>query len=139
MRSRHKWKTASLLMLTLASLSGCRQKLPPEAEAAVLGPYDPHIYQPVIISVDQVDPLPEDVAAGAEEVWCVNLTIRCVSPYYWTQDEYTTCGDSRLVRLIDGRYQVSVLTSEEDEQKWEERGCELMEVRAGAPSQRAPW
>ena len=139
MISRIELIKGSLLVLALTILTGCGQRLPPDAEAAVLGPYDPHIYQPVIISVEQVEPLLEDVVAGAEEVWCVNLTIRCISPYYWTQDEYTTCGDSRLVRLIDGRYQVSVLMDEEDEANWERRGCELMEVRAEAPSQRAPW
>jgi hypothetical protein len=139
MKRKINWTSASVVALTLATLIGCVQRLPPEAEEAVLGPYDPQIYQPVIISVDQVEPLPEDVAVGAEEVWCVNLTVRCVSPFYWTRDEYPTCGDSRLVRLIDGQYQVSVLMDEEDEAKWEERGCELMEVQVDAPSQRAPW
>jgi len=31
------------------------------------------------------------------------------------------------VRLIDGQWQVVVVRTDEDKEKWEARGCELME------------
>jgi hypothetical protein len=140
MRKRNRWLVLWLACTVLGPvLTGCGPKLSPEATDALLGRYDPYIDQPRIISAKRVEPLDVDVAVGAQEVWCVNMTVRCISPYYWTQDQYTTCGDSRLVRLIGEEWHVSVLTTEEDTQEWEERGCDLMPVRADPPNSRAPW
>ena len=66
----------------------------------------------------------EDIEVGAEEVWCVNFTVLCWGPPY-TLEEKSTCADSRLVRLIDGEWQVSLVVTDEDKANWEARGCEL--------------
>jgi hypothetical protein len=115
-----------LVFIVLAMvLAGCGDKLPPEAKDAVLRGYAQD-EKPRIDSARQVDPLPEDLEQGAEEVWCVNLVFSCWSCGY---GEWRTCADSRLVRQIDGGWQVSVVFTEEDKEKWEARGCELMSDR----------
>jgi hypothetical protein len=140
MRMSTRWLALVLVSTVVgAALTGCGPKLSPAAKDALLGRYDPYIDQPQIISAKRVEPLESDITVGALEVWCVNMTVRCISPYYWTQDLYTTCGDSRLVRLIGDEWHVSVLVTEEDEQDWEARGCDLMPVIAAPPNPRAPW
>jgi hypothetical protein len=115
-----------LVFIVLAMiLTGCGGRLPPEAKDAVLRGYAQD-EKPRIDSAQQVEPLPEDLELGAEEVWCVNLVFSCWSCGY---GEWRTCADSRLVRQIDGEWQVSVVFTEEDKEKWEARGCELMPDR----------
>lgn len=118
----------AILLLTAAlatGLSGCGDRLPREVEAAIINAFDPD-EQPRLQSVNQVDPLPVDLEAGAEEVWCVNIIFRCFTPVYYGRDELSTCGDNRLVRLVDGQYQIIRLRSDEDEADWIARGCELL-------------
>jgi predicted small lipoprotein YifL len=117
--------TVLLILTTLATvLTGCGDKLPPDAKAATLETFDA-IDEPRIHTAKHVEPLAEDIEAGAEEVWCVNLTYLCWGPPY-TFEEHSTCADNRLVRLIDGEWQVSILVTDEDEANWEARGCELI-------------
>jgi len=113
------------IFITLAIvLTGCGDKLPPDAKAATLETFDA-IDEPRIHTAKHVEPLAEDIEAGAEEVWCVNFTCLCWGPPY-TFEEHSTCADNRLVRLIDGEWQVSILVTDEDEANWEARGCELI-------------
>ncbi len=116
-----------LLTVLLLALAGCGPTLPPDARRAVLRRFDPeeevHIHR-----VQQVTPLPEDLEAGAEEVWCVSLTFTCWSCAY---GEFRTCSDSRLVRRIDDHWEVSLLFTEEDKAQYEARGCELMVETVG--------
>jgi hypothetical protein len=123
----------SLIVVVLAVvLAGCRNRLPPDAKAAAIGTFDP-IDEPRIDSVKRAKPLPEDVEMGAEEVWCVNFTFLCWTPPFFTSGEHTTCADSRLVRLIDGGWQVSLVVTDEDKANWEARGCELMPNHVDMP------
>ena len=120
---------AVLMFITLAVvLAGCGGALPPDAKKAVLSAFDPgqkvHIH-----SAQQVEPLQEDLEMGAEEVWCVNVTFTCWS---CAHGEYRTCADSRLVRRIGGNWEVSLVLTEEDKEKWEARGCELISDVVGA-------
>jgi hypothetical protein len=114
---------AMLVFIVLAmTLGGCGGALPPDAKEVLLSTFDPD-EKPRIDSAHQVEPLQEDIEIGAEEVWCVNLIFTCWSCAY---GEFRTCADSRLVRRIDDRWQVSLVLTEEDKAKWEARGCELM-------------
>jgi len=79
---------------------------------------------PCIDSARQVEPLPEDLEMGAEEVWCVNLTFTCWSCDY---GEFRTCADSRLMRRIGDNWKVTLVLTDVDREKWEARGCELIE------------
>jgi hypothetical protein len=85
--------------------------------------------QPRIDTVQKADLLPEDVAAGVEEAWCVTMTFRCMM----ASMDFTTCADSRLVRRIDDRWQVFVVSTDEEESAWEARGCELPPDIVGSP------
>jgi predicted small lipoprotein YifL len=111
-----------VLILLAMTLAGCGSGLPPDAKEAVLSGFEPE-EKPRIDSAQQVEPLPEDLEMDVEEVWCVNLTFACWSCSY---GEWRTCADSRLVRRIDGDWQISVVFDDEDKEKWEARGCELM-------------
>ena len=114
---------AILASIVLAmALTGCGEKLPSDAKKAVLGAFELE-ERPRIDSAQQVEPLQEDLAMGAEEVWCVNLTFTCWSCGH---GEWRTCADSRLMRRIGGNWQVSLVVTDEDREKWETRGCELM-------------
>jgi hypothetical protein len=111
-----------LFIVLAMALAGCSGALPPDARETVLSTFEPD-EKPHIDSAKQVEPLPEDLETGAEEVWCVNLTFACWS---CSRGEWHTCADSRLVRRIHGNWQVSVALTEEDKEKWEARGCKLM-------------
>jgi hypothetical protein len=129
---RTGWAVVLLVITALATaLAGCGGGLPPAAEEAVLYTFDP-IDEPRIDSVKRAEPLVEDVEAGAQEVWCVNLTFLCWTPPY-SFVEHTTCADSRLVRLIDGEWRVTVVVTEQDRADWEARGCELMPNHVDMP------
>jgi hypothetical protein len=104
-------------------LVGGGARLPPDAKKVALGSFDP-IDEPRIDSAKQVDPLEEDLALGAAEVWCVNFTFLCWGPPY-TFVEKSTCSDSRLIRRIGDEWQVSLVVTDEDKANWEARGCEL--------------
>ena len=113
-----------ILALTLLAIvsAGCGGKLPPDAKETVFSGFEPE-EKPHIDSARQAEPLQEDLEMGAEQVWCVNLTFTCWSCSY---GEFRTCADSRLVRRIDGNWHVSLVLTDEDKEKWEARGCELM-------------
>jgi len=93
----------------------------------VLRGFDPQS-NPHIDRAQQVTPLAEDLALGAEEVWCVNIVYTCWSCEY---SRYRTCADNRLVRRIGDRWEISVLQTEEDRALWEERGCLLLDPIVG--------
>ena len=117
-----------LMFFILATiLSGCGGALPAEAKETVLSAFEDGEL-PNIHSAKQVEPLPEDLAVGATEVWCVNLTFEC-----WSCDrgEFQTCADSRLVRRIDSEWQVSIVFTDEDQELWKARGCEPIEGKVG--------
>lgn len=115
--------TLILLSVLLAViLAGCGPALPDDAQETVLNEFDPDT-NAIIDSAKQVEPLQQDLDVGAEEVWCVNITFTCWSCDY---GEWRTCGDNRLVRRIDGEWQVSLTTTDEEQELWEARGCELL-------------
>jgi hypothetical protein len=116
---------AFILPATL--LAGCGDPLPPDVKETVLSGFDLED-KARINSAKNVEPLQEDLDMGADEVWCVNVTFRCWSCDY---GEYRTCADSRLVCRIDGVWQVSLVATEQDRAKWEERGCKLIEGTVG--------
>lgn len=126
-------RTRAALVLTLLSvflttlLGGCGRALPADAKEIVFDGFDPD-ENATIYSAKQVEPLQVDLDAGAEEVWCVNLTYTCWSCDY---GEFRTCADSRLLRRINGEWQVSLVFTDEDKELWEARGCELIEGTVG--------
>jgi hypothetical protein len=112
-----------LVFVALAmALTECSGPLPADAKEVIFSAFEPE-EKPRIDSARQVEPLQEDLEMGAEEVWCVNLIFACWSCAY---GEWRTCADSRLVRLIDDNWRVSWVLTDEDKEKWEARGCELM-------------
>ena len=120
---KYQMVRCGLVLFVLATLLvGCGDSLPPEAREVVFNAFE-SVQKPRIVSVQQVEPLPQDLEMGAEEVWCVNLSVDC-----WSQDDgHQTCGDSRLVRRVRDDWQVSVVATDEDREMWEARGCELAE------------
>ena len=74
-------------------------------------------------TVKLAEPLPQDIAAGSERVWCVSILYSCIS---CTDVEFRTCGTNRLVRQVDGEWQIFKVTTDEEKDDWEARGCELM-------------
>ncbi len=114
--------TAIIAITVLVVLGGCRSPLPPEAQEVLFDAFDPD-ENPRIDSVEAAKLLPEDQALGMEEAWCVNVTFVCWSCGY---GEYRTCADSRLVYRVGDTWQVSLVVTEEDKRKWEDRGCELI-------------
>ena len=129
---RARWKTHLLLFIFAVGLAGCGSRLPSEVESMVLSSFDPD-EQPRIHAATQVEPLAEDTAAGAQEVWCVDITFRCFTSLYYGRGEYSTCGDNRLVRLINGEWQISRVITDEEQDAWTTRGCELMEAVIDLP------
>lgn len=123
--ARWKMVSALVLMTTLLSiiLTGCGEALPADAKARVFDGFEIED-KATIHSAQQAELLQEDLDMGAEEAWCVNVTFTCWSCEH---NQYQICADSRIVRLIDGEWQVSVIVSDEDKANWEARGCELIE------------
>ena len=122
----HRRVIPTLVLLTILLpmiLTGCGEPLPADAQETLFNGFEVED-KATIHSARQAEPLPEDLDMGAEEVWCVNVTFAC-----WSCDfaEWRTCADSRLMRLIDGEWQMTLVVSEEDAEKWEARGCELIE------------
>jgi hypothetical protein len=113
--------TALALITLTMTLTGCGEKLPADAQEALFSTFEPE-EAPHIETVKRVEPLPEDLAVGAEEVWCVNLVYGC---YSCSRLEILTCAGSRLVRRIDGKWQISLVMTEEAKEAWAARGCEL--------------
>lgn len=107
------------------TLTACGDSLPPDATEIVFGAFNSG-ENPQIDSAQQAEPLPEDLAAGADQVWCVNLTFTCWS---CAHGEYQTCADSRLVRRIGDEWQVSLVLTGQDKELWKARGCKLIENR----------
>jgi hypothetical protein len=112
-----------LLLLLLTILTGCSEPLPAAAKEALFDGFEA-ADKATIHSAEPAQLLQEDLDLGATEVWCVNVTFACWSCDY---GEWHTCADSRLMRLIDGEWQVSLVVSDEDAEKWQARGCELIE------------
>jgi hypothetical protein len=119
--------TVVLTTWLLLMVAGCRPPAPSDVRQAVLRSFDAD-QNARIHAAHQAQLLEVDALAGAEEVWCVNVTFRCWS---CAHGEYRTCADSRLVRRIDGQPQVSLVLTEEDQADWEARGCELLENTVG--------
>ncbi len=121
------WKMVSALVLMTIlmsmSLTGCGEALPADAKATVFDGFEVED-KATIHSAQQAELLQEDLDIGVEEAWCVNVTFTCWSCDY---GQYQTCADSRIARLIDGEWQVSVIVSDEDKANWEARGCEPIE------------
>ena len=114
---------ALLTILLPIILAGCGESLPADAKETLFDGFD--IEDKVSIhSAQQAELLQEDLDVGAAEVWCVNVTFTCWSCEY---GQYQTCADSRLARLIDGEWQITVVMFDEDKAKWEARGCEPIE------------
>jgi hypothetical protein len=115
-----------LLLITLLILTcaGCGRKLPTGAKQAVLDTIGP-ASRVGIYTFERAKLLPKDIDAGIEEAWCVNMTFRCRDPEFADLGDFVTCADSRLVRLIDGQWSVSVVITERDREDWKARGCEL--------------
>ena len=111
----------TLVVLVLALILAACTGLPSDARRAALNTMGAG-NEPRIISAQQVEPLPEDTAAGADEVWCVNLSYTC---WVCTCGDYRICGTSRLLRRIAGHWQVKPVITVQDRQAWEARGCEL--------------
>jgi hypothetical protein len=120
-------RVIAVLVVLAAILAGCGDPLPSDAKESVLSGFELED-KARINSAKKAEPLQEDLDMGAEEVWCVNVTFTC-----WSCDyaEYRTCADSRLVRRIDGVWQVALVATEEDQEKWEARGCKLIEGTVG--------
>ena len=126
----------AILFLALAcmlTLAACGNKLPQEAKELILGTFDPD-ERPNLHYVAQVEPLADDLAVGAEEVWCVNITFRCYTAGYYGRGELSTCADSRLVRLIDGQWHTARVVTDQDRANWEARGCESIDEVIALPS-----
>jgi len=125
----HRMMSALVLLTILLPtiLTGCGEPLPADAQETLFDGFEVED-KATIHSAERAELLQEDLDMGAEEVWCVNVTFAC-----WSCDfaEWRTCADSRLMRLIDGEWQVSLVISEEDEEKWEARGCEPIEGTVG--------
>jgi len=113
----------SLTMLLTIILGGCGRALPVDAKEALFSGFESDD-NATIYSARQAEPLQQDLDMGADEIWCVNVTFKCWSCVY---GQYQTCADSRLMRRINGEWQVSLVVSEDDKEKWEARGCELIE------------
>ena len=122
---KHSIRDGAILVFTILAmaLAGCSGSLPPDAKKVVLSGFEPD-ENPCIDSARQVESLPEDLEMGAEEVWCVNLTFTCWSCDY---GEFRTCADSRLMRRIGDNWEVTLVLTDVDREKWEARGCELIE------------
>lgn len=117
MNARSVFLKAALVAL-IVPLTAC-SPLPREAKEAVLHPFDPE-EQPRILSVHRGDLLPEDTEAGVEEIWCVKVVYRCWS---CPHAEWRTCVSGYLVRRVGGAWQSAEMTTEEDWESWEARGC----------------
>lgn len=121
-----------VFVLVVIVLAGCsRAALPSEAKTAVLRGFGPDM-DVRIDSAQQVELLAEDLAMDAEEVWCVTVTYRC-----WICDygEFRTCGDNRLARRIDDTWDISLVTTPQEEGRWEARGCTLLSPVVGSSTQ----
>ena len=127
--SRHRVVPALVLLIILLPtiLTGCSEPLPADAKEILFDGFETED-KATIHSAKQAELLQEDLDMGAEEVWCVNVTFAC-----WSCDfaEWHTCADSRLMRLVGGEWQVSLVVSDEDAEKWEARGCEPIERTVG--------
>jgi hypothetical protein len=132
MRDRRITAVLLLTIVLVPALTSCGSQLPSEAKEVAFSTFDPD-ERPRISSATKVELQPEDIEAGAEEVWCVNLTFRCFTTIYYGRGEYSTCGDNRLARLVDGEWRISRVITDEDRANWEARGCELMEAVIGLP------
>lgn len=128
LRSKAIVVVAGVLLGMLLGLGGCSNGLPEGAAEAVLGSID-ELDQPRIDRAGRAELLAEDIAGGVEEAWCVTMTFQCMMASL----DYTTCADSRLVRRIDGEWEVIVVFTNEDESAWEARGCDLPPDIVGEP------
>lgn len=125
----HRPARAALLLAmgVILIVAGCRPQAPSDVRQAVLHTFDAGS-NVRIHTAHQAERLEEDIAAGAEEVWCVTVTFKCWSCGH---GEFRTCADNRLVRRIDGELEVSLVTTEDHRADWEARGCELLDNTVG--------
>ena len=116
MRGKRISRFALLLMAVL--LVAC-DRLPREAEDTLFGNFDIDD-TPRLLSVKQVEVLPEDEAMGAEEVWCANVAYTC-----WSCDyaQFITCSSAWLLRRVGDRWVADGVALEEDWDRWDAQGC----------------
>ncbi len=105
-------------MVVCLSLVGCAS-LPGGAKETVLSSFISE-EEPRILSAHKARLLPEDVAAGVEEVWCVEVAFRCWS---CPHGEWRTCVSGYLVRRLGDRWESAEMRTEEEWAGWEARGC----------------
>ena len=127
--TRHRMMSLLVLLTILLPtiLTGCGEAMPVDAQEALFDGFEVED-KATIHSVEQAELLPEDLDLGAEQAWCANVTFSCWS---CESGEWRTCADSRLMRLIDGEWQMSLVVSDEDVEKWEARGCTPIEGTVG--------
>jgi hypothetical protein len=112
---------ARLALLLMAILLVACERLPREAETTLFANFEPDEV-PRLISVKQVEVLPEDEAMGAEEVWCANVAHVC-----WSCDyaQFITCSSAWLIRRVGDRWVAHGVALEEDWDRWEAQGCPI--------------
>ena len=110
-----------LALLLMAVLLVACDRLPREAETALFGSFDP-ADGPRLLSVKQVEVLPEDEVVGADEVWCANVAYVC-----WSCDyaQFMTCSSPWLLRRIGDRWVADGVALEADWDRWEAQGCPI--------------
>ncbi|HEY77034.1 MAG TPA: hypothetical protein G4O00_12830 [Thermoflexia bacterium] len=111
----------ALLLSLLFPLTGCTP-LPQGAKDAVLASFPPE-EEPRLLSTHKARLLPEDAAAGVEEVWCVEVAYRCWS---CPHGEWRTCVSGYLVRRIEKQWESAEMRTEEEWAEWEARGCPVV-------------
>ncbi len=116
--------------LGLTILVAACASLPSGAADAVLHTYAPD-EQASIFASKKGALLEEDRQAGAEEVWCVQVSHLC---YDCARQQLKTCVSGRLARLIRGAWSVEFVMDSEDIEAWRRRGCpEIESVVADSP------
>ena len=108
----------AFLLSLLLPLAACAP-LPGEAKAAVLTSFPPE-EEPRILSTHKARLLPDDVAAGVEEIWCIEVAYRCWS---CPHGEWRTCVSGYLVRRVGQEWHSAEMRTEEEWMGWRMRGC----------------
>ena len=120
MDTRKVFLRISLLLLFLF-LVACTP-LPRGARDAVLAPFPPE-EEPRLLSAHKARLLPEDVATGVEEVWCVEVAYRCWS---CPHGKWRTCVSGYLVRRAGEEWRSVEMRTEGEWAGWEARGCPVV-------------
>lgn len=114
--------------LALLLLVGCAP-LPGGAKDAILAPFSLE-EEARILSAHRARLLPGDVAAGVEEVWCVEAAYRCWS---CPHGEWRTCVSGYLVHRVGQTWRSMEVRTEEGWAEWRARRCPEVPEAAGRP------